>query len=603
MAQINDFVITVATANGSGSQSSNNILTRTLFRMGVTVGAKNLFPSNIAGLPTWFTIRANDKGFTARKRFADIVVAMNPSTAAEDLKLVRSGGVVFLNSEIKIADAQLRPGIQLVPIPFRDIVQPVSDSVKLRKLLINMVYVGVLAELLKIPQEILRDAIAHQFGDKPGVIELNTKALDAGRAYAREHLSNLAFGYEARADKGANEGKILIDGNTAAGMGLLFGGCTFVAWYPITPSSSLIESFVEMADKYRVNAEGKRDFAVIQAEDELASISMVLGAGWAGARAVTATSGPGLSLMAEAAGLAYYAEIPSVIWDVQRVGPSTGLPTRTAQGDLFKAATLSHGDTRQVVLMPGTPSECFQYGQLAFDLAEALQTLVIVLSDLDLGMNMHLCTRFEYPESKMNRGKVLSAEELEKAGKFQRYKDLDGDGVPYRTVTGTAHPQAGYFTRGTGHDEGGSYSENPEVYKANMTRLLHKWETARTMVPKPVCDTRANVKIGIINYGSSHEAVSEARYMLQKMGVETNSMRICAIPFSPEVEDFLVRHEKIYLVEQNRDAQMMSLLRAYLPNYWEKCKSILQYDGLPLDAETVFEQIADFELEKKAIHT
>lgn len=601
MAQVNDFVITVATANGSGSQSSNNILARTLFRMGMPVGAKNLFPSNIAGLPTWFTIRANDKGFTARKRFADIVVAMNPATAAEDLKLVRQGGLVFLNAEIKIPAEQMRPGIQIIPIPFREIVQPVSDSVKLRKLLTNMVYVGVLAEMLKLPQEVLNESIAHQFGDKANVIESNTKALEAGRTFAREQLNNLAFGYEVRCDRGANEGKILIDGNTAAGMGLLFGGCTFVSWYPITPSSSLVESFTELAEKYRVDKNGKRDFAVIQAEDELASISMVLGAGWAGARAATATSGPGLSLMAEAAGLSYYAEIPAVIWNVQRVGPSTGLPTRTMQGDLLSAFTLSHGDTRHIVLIPGNTNECFEFGQTAFDLSESLQTLVIVLSDLDLGMNMHIGPRFNYPARKMNRGKVLTAEQIEKAGAFQRYKDLDGDGIAYRTLTGTPHPQAGYFTRGTGHDEGGSYSENPEVYKANMTRLQRKLETARTMVPKPVCDTKANVKIGIIYFGSSTEACTEARYLLQQKGVDTNAMRIRALPFTPEIEEFLDRHDRIYVVEQNRDAQMLSLLRSFLPQHWQKCTSVLQYDGLPLDAETVFEQIADRELEKKTV--
>lgn len=595
MSQVNDFVITVATANGSGSQSSNNVLVRTLFRMGIPVGGKNLFPSNIAGLPTWFTIRANNAGFTARKRFADIVVAMNPATAAEDLKLVHAGGTVFLNSEIKIPESQLRGDIQLVKIPFRDIVQPVSDSVKLRKLLANMVYVGLLAELLGLPAETVEEVIHHQFGDKESVIEPNRKAIAAGREYARQNLASLNFPYKAQAQQGQNEGKILIDGNTAAGIGMVFGGCTFGAWYPITPSSSVMESFIEYADKYRVDKNGKKNVAIVQAEDELASIAMVLGAGWAGARAMTATSGPGLSLMSEAAGLAYYGEIPSVIWDVQRVGPSTGLPTRTAQGDVLKAYYLSHGDTKHVVLFPGTPEECYSFAQEALDLAEQLQTLVIVLSDLDTGMNLHIAPRFDYPTEDFMRGKVLDAAALAKAGKFERYKDTDQDGIPYRTLTGTKHPLAAYFTRGTGHDEASRYSEDPEVYKANMQRLLRKFETAKTMVPKPIDDSKANVKVGLLTYGSSHEACGEARYMLQSKGIETNCMRLRALPFCHEVEEFLDKHDRVYLIEQNRDAQMMSILRAELPHYYARCKSVLHCTGLPMDADTIFEVVMKHE--------
>lgn len=591
MAQVNNFVITVATANGSGSQSSNNILARTLFRMGIPVGAKNLFPSNIAGLPTWFTIRASADGFTARKRFADIIVAMNSATAIEDLKLVKAGGIVFLNSEIKIPENLRRSDIEVVAVPFRDIVKPISDSIKLRKLLTNMVYVGLLAELLKIPAEILTDVIHHQFGAKASVIESNQKAVEAGRAFARENLQAVAFDYEARTRSGGSEGKIMIDGNTAAGMGLLFGGCTFISWYPITPSSSLVESFIELSAKHRQAADGRKDYAVVQAEDELASIAMVVGAGWAGARAATATSGPGLSLMSEAAGLSYYAEIPAVIWNVQRVGPSTGLPTRTMQGDLVKSYFLSHGDTKHVILLPGDPGECFEFGQTAFDLAEGLQTLVIVLSDLDIGMNLHVTRRFDYPTAKMNRGKVLSAERLEELKTFQRYKDVDGDGIPYRTLTGTAHPLAAYFTRGTGHDEGGFYSENPEVYKSNMARLGRKFETAKTMVPKPVIEQRQGVKCGIVYYGSSTEAVTETRHLLKQQGVEVNTMRIRALPFCAEVEEFLDRHERIYVVEQNRDGQMMTLLRSELPRFATKCRSVLHFDGLPLDSETVLERV------------
>jgi len=414
-----DFSIQVATVNGSGSQSSNQILVRALFRSGVPVGAKNLFPSNIAGLPTWFTIRVSDQGFTARTDNPEIVVAMNPQTLGEDLKSVRRNGLFIYNSEMKVDAAAVEDHpVKTIGIPFKDIVSSISDSVRLKKLLINMAYVGVLAELLKIPEETLADSISHQFKGKESVIAPNREAVLAGRAYAREHLKDLDFPYEVNARPQGSAGKILIDGNTSASLGLVFGGCTVVCWYPITPSSSLVEGFSKYAEKYRRTRDGKADFSVVQAEDELASISMVIGAGWAGARAMTATSGPGLSLMAEAAGLAYYAEVPAVIWNVQRVGPSTGLPTRTLQGDLLSAYTLSHGDTRHVVLLPANPKDCFEDGQNAFDLAERLQTLVIVLSDLDLGMNLHMSQEFSYPEKPFDRGKVLDEETLKTHAAF-----------------------------------------------------------------------------------------------------------------------------------------------------------------------------------------
>lgn len=589
MSSVNDFVITVATANGSGSQSSNNVLVRTLFRMGVPVGGKNLFPSNIQGLPTWFTIRVNDQGFTARKRLADIVVAMNPATAAEDLKLVRSGGIVLLNADVKLPVS--RGDVQIVPVPFKKIVDNVTESVKLKKMLVNMAYVGVLAYLLKIPVETMDETIGHQFGDKASVIATNKNAIAAGRAWAAENLQDLKFPFTASPRPGHNDGKVLIDGNTASAMGLVFGGCTVITWYPITPSSSVVESFMELAGKYRKDKDGKPNYAVVQAEDELASIAMVLGAGWAGARAMTATSGPGLSLMAEAAGLSYYAEIPAVIWDVQRVGPSTGLPTRTMQGDVTAAYYLSHGDTKHVVLIPGTPGECFHFAQTAFDLAEELQTLVIVLSDLDVGMNLHAAHRFDYPSEPMQRGKVLSAEDLKTHGLFQRYKDKDGDGIPYRTLPGTEHPNAAYFTRGTGHDESSLYSEKPEVYKANVDRLARKFETARKLVPAPVVDAQSGIRVGLVTYGSSHEAVGEARFHLQGQGVQTNCLRLRALPFGAEFEEFLAAHDRIYVIEQNRDAQLLSIIRAELPQFSPKCRPVLHYDGMPLDAETVVTQI------------
>lgn len=587
----NDFVMTTATANGSGSQSSNNVLVRTLFRLGLAVGGKNLFPSNIAGLPTWFTIRCNENGFTARKQFADILIAMNSATAAEDLKLVHPGGFVIINSEIRIPETALRTDVTMIPVPFRDIVQPVSESVKLRKLLVNMVYVGVVAELLKIPQGCLTEVVSHQFAGKESVIDTNLKAIAAGREWTAANLSGLEFPFRVEPRPGQNLDKILIDGNTAAAIGLVFGGCTFASWYPITPASSLMETFIELAEKYRVAPDGKKTFAVVQAEDELAAVSMVLGAGWTGARAITSTSGPGLSLMAEAAGLAYFAEIPAVIWDVQRVGPSTGLPTRTMQGDLRAAYTLSHGDIRHVVLLPGTAAECFSFAQCAFDLAERLQTLVIVLSDLDTGMNLHIAHKFDYPSERFDRGRVLTPEDLEKLGRFERYRDTEGDGVPARTLPGTEHPLAAYFTRGTGHDESGNYSENPVVFKAGMDRLARKLETARNMVPKPVQDVHPGCKVGILIFGSTHEASGEARFLLSNEGIETNCMRIRALPFTLEVEEFLDSQERVYVIEQNRDGQLSQILRTELPQYWHKCHSVRHYDGLPLDADTIVRHI------------
>jgi 2-oxoglutarate ferredoxin oxidoreductase subunit alpha len=436
--------------------------------------------------------------------------------------------------------------------------------------------------------------IDHQFGDKSSVIETNKKAIAAGRAYAAEHLSGLDFPFRAEARVDGNRGRVLIDGNTASAMGLLYGGCTFVAWYPITPSSSVVESFVDLAETYRVDGDGRRNFAVVQAEDELAAAAMMVGAGWTGARAMTATSGPGLSLMAETAGLAYYAEIPAVIWDVQRVGPSTGLPTRTMQGDLLSAYTLSHGDTKHVVLMPGTVAECFEFGQVAFDLAEQLQTLVIVLSDLDLGMNLHGSARFAYPEKPFAHGKVLDEAALTAAGRFARYRDVDGDGIAFRTLTGTAHPQAAYFTRGTGHDEAGLYSENPDVYRANMDRLARKFETAATLVPAPVVDG-SGARVGLVIFGSSLEATDEARAALRARGLATDLLRLRALPFHQDFELFMQAHERVYVVEQNRDGQLLGLIHSELPQYAGKCFSVLHYDGMPLDAETIVQQITELE--------
>lgn len=593
MSKTNDFVIQVATVNGSGSQSSNNILVRTLFRMGIPVGGKNLFPSNIQGLPTWFTIRAHGQGFTSRRSHADIFMAMNAATVQQDLASVRPEGFFFYNSELKIATP--RTDITMVAIPFRDIVTPVTTSIKLRKLLTNMAYVGVLAELLQMDDEVLNGSIAHQFKGKDEVMEVNRAAVFAGRTYARENLAQLKFPYRAEIVPDGNKNKILIDGNSAAALGLVYGGCSFVSWYPITPSTSLVENFSEFAQTERVNDKGEHTYAVVQAEDELAAISMVLGAGWMGARAMTATSGPGVSLMSEAAGLAYYAEIPSVIWDVQRVGPSTGLPTRTMQGDLLSSYHLSHGDSKHVVLLPGNAEECFEFGQTAFDLAERLQTLVLVLSDLDLGMNFHIAEKFSSNKKPFDRGKVLTAADLEETKAFSRYKDVDGDGIPYRTLPGTEHPLAAYFTRGTGHDEDSRYSEDSEVFRKNLDRLNRKWETAKTLVPAPIVRSEVGAKVGLLYFGTTSEAMSEIRSLLNDRGIKTNECRLRALPMSNEVSKFIEQNETVYVIEQNRDGQLLSILRSEFPEVSGRLKSIRVYDGLPLSGE----QVASLILEVK----
>lgn len=592
---INDCVLSVATVNGSGSQSANNIILKSLFRMGIPTGGKNLFPSNIAGLPTWFTIRVNSEGYTARRVETDIMIAMNPDTLTDDMKAVQPGGYFIYNSDIKFDTALLRPDVQNYGIPFKKLVDSVTDAIKLKKLLINMIYVGVVAELLEIDPDVLKGVITDNFGvKKTSVIEINLKAIEAGRGYARENIKD-PFKFKVRSmDK--NKGKIIIDGNSSAALGMLFGGCTFVSWYPITPSSSLAESFSKYANKYRKDKHGKNTFAIVQAEDELASIGMVLGASWAGARAMTTTSGPGISLMSEFAGYSYFAEVPAVLWDIQRVGPSTGLPTRTMQGDLTAVYNLSHGDKRHPILLPGNPQECFEFGQTCFDLAERLQTIVFVLSDLDLGMNFWVSNEFPYPTKPFDRGKVLNEEALEKLGGFQRYKDVDGDGIPYRTLPGTRHPKAAYFTRGSGHTEGAAYTERSEDYKNLMDRLARKYETAREVMPKPVLDIQdSQNKIGIIAFGSTDMAMAEARAALSKDGIKTNYLRVRSIPFSKEVKDFVSKHKTIYVVEQNRDGQMRELLILDHPEHAMKFQSIRHYDGLPIYSKVISDPILGME--------
>lgn len=589
---VNDLSIQVATANGSGSQSSNTVLLRALFQMGIPVSGKNLFPSNIAGLPTWYTVRASKDGWIARKKEIDVLVAMNPETAREDVLALGPGGVAVYDAPLGL-DAT-REDLVFYPVPFDALVEPVTKDAKLRKLLRNMAYVGVLARLLGIEMAEVERAIEKVFPGKPKARDLNVAAARAGFEHAATLEKRDPFAVR-RMD--ANRGKLVIDGNAACALGAMFAGVTVVIWYPITPSSSLVETLASYLRKYRVEPDGKATYAVVQAEDELAAFGMVLGAGWAGARAMTATSGPGVSLMSEFAGLGYYAEVPAVVVDVQRVGPSTGLPTRTAQGDVLSTAFLSHGDTQHVLLFPASVEECFGMTCDAFDLAERLQTPVFVMSDLDLGMNVWMSDPFPYPERPIDRGKVLSKEDLDRLGGFARYRDVDGDGIGWRTLPGTDHPKASYFTRGTGHDENAVYSESPAVFERNMERLARKHETARTLVPAPVLEGAGKARVGIVAYGSSHHAIVEARAQLrEEAGLEVDYLRVRGFPFSRGVHEFVERHERVYVVEQNRDGQLAALLRLDLaPELGPRLRSIAHVHGLPLDARSVTDEILGLE--------
>ncbi|HLX76782.1 MAG TPA: 2-oxoacid:acceptor oxidoreductase subunit alpha [Terriglobales bacterium] len=585
---INDMSIQVATVNGSGSQSSNTVLLRTIFQMGVPVSGKNLFPSNIAGLPTWYTIRANKDGYIARKKEIDFLVAMNPETAQEDVMSLGDGAVVLYDEPLNLRS--LRQDLIFYSVPYDKLVASVCPEAKLRKLVKNMVYVGVVARLLNLDMAEVEKAIRKQFARKVKAAELNLAAARAGYDYAVASLTKQDPYRIERMDK--NRGKIIIDGNSASALGCMFAGVTVVTWYPITPSSSLVETLIDYMKEYRIGPDGKATFAIVQAEDELAAIGMVIGAGWAGARSMTATAGPGISLMSEFTGLAYYVEVPAVIWDIQRVGPSTGLPTRTSQGDVLSTAFLSHGDTKHILLFPSSPHECFSFAGEAFDLAEQFQTPVFVLSDLDLGMNNWMSEPFEYPEKPIQRGKVLSKEDLERLGGFARYKDVDGDGIPYRTLPGTEHPGAAWFARGSGHNEKSQYSERPDDFEHNMERINRKFETARSYVPRPEVHTGKS-KIGIIAYGTSHWAITESRDQLRsEYNLETDYLRVRAYPFTREVHEFIEKHDRVYVVEQNRDAQLLALLKLDLaPERVTRLRSIAHIHGLPLDARSVTDEI------------
>ncbi len=585
---VNEFSIQVATVNGSGSQTANLILIRSLFQMGIPVSGKNLFPSNIAGLPTWYTIRANKNGYIARKKEIDFLVAMNPETAREDVLTLEAGAGVVYDEPLKLAE--LRSDLTFYPVPFDKLVAAVCPDAKLRRLVRNMIYDGVVSYLLDIDLSEMEKALNKQLGRKPKALALNVGALKAGFDYAQATFeAKAAF----RAERmNANEGKLLIEGNAAAAIGCLMAGVTVVAWYPITPSSSLCESLIELLRKYRMDKQtGQATFAVVQAEDEIAALGMVIGASWAGARAMTSTSGPGISLMGEFTGLGYYAEVPAVIFDIQRVGPSTGLPTRTAQGDILSTAMLSHGDTRHPLLLPSSVTECYEMAVAAFDLAERLQTPVFVMSDLDLGMNIWMSEPFPYPTEAPDRGKVLDQETLTKLGEWGRYKDVDKDGIPWRTLPGTDMPA--YFTRGSGHNEKGQYSERGDDYQNNLDRLTRKFQTAATLVPAPEIDTEADARIGIVAFGSSHWALVESRDQLRDdAGLKTSYLRLKAYPFTPDLGAFIDAHERVYVVEQNRDAQMAALIRMDLdPARVAKIRSVLHYNGLPIDARSVTDAI------------
>ncbi len=592
--RVNDFCITFATINGSGSQTANTTIMRALFKMGIPVSGKNRFPSNIQGLPTWYSIRVSKDGYLGRVEDDDILIAMNPQSFAKDIEYLCPGGVLFYADDIKTPIT--RDDIVVYPMPIKKLSREADVSPALRDYIANMVYVGVLATILGIDLQKIYLALDFHFKGKQKAIDSNFNIVKAAADWAKENLTKVDhFRVE---EMSPLDGYIMADGNTAGALGSIFGGIQFSAWYPITPASTLPEALNEYLPQYRIDPEtGKNTFAVVQAEDELAAIGMAIGAGFAGLRSMTATSGPGLSLMTEYLGLAFYAEVPVVVWDVQRVGPSTGLPTRTAQGDITMGYFLGHGDTQYVMLLPGTVQECFEFGWKSFDLAERLQTPVLVMTDLDMGMNQWMTKQFEYPDQPMDRGKILWEAELEEIKeKWGRYLDTDGDGIPYRTVPGNLHPKAAYFARGTGHDEFAQYSEEPEDWEKGMARLKHKFETARAILPPPEMITVPGAKIGIISYGSADPAVMEATHKLGENGILADYLRLKAIPFHTQVDDFIASHDVVYVVEMNRDGQMNQLLTIEYPNYGSKLVTIAHCDGLPLSASWIVSKITDHEV-------
>lgn len=595
---INDFVITFSTINGSGSATANTTILRAFFRMGIPVSGRNIFPSNIQGLPTWYSIRLSKQGFLARRDHDDIVVAMNPATFLREQEFIVPGGVMFYADDIKVD--HIREDIILYPMPVKKLIKDAEVAPNLREYIANMVYVGVVAQMLGIKIERITEALNFHFKGKKKAVESNLQIIQAAAYWAQENLVKRDRYWVE--EMNGTDGYIMTDGNSAAALGSIFGGVQFTAWYPITPASTLAESLIEFLPEFRQDPEtGKDTYVVIQSEDELAAIGMAVGAGWSGLRSMTSTSGPGISLMSEYLGLAYYTETPVVVWNVQRTGPSTGLPTRTSQGDLTQAYFNSHGDKDFIILIPGSVNECFEFGWRAFDIAERFQTPVLVLTDLDFGMNIWMTPAFTYPGRPMDRGKVLWEKDLDafiqQHGQWGRYQDVDGDGIPYRTVMGNTHPRSAYFTRGTGHDEFARYSEEPDVWERGMDRLKRKFETARKVLPKPVLIESKNPAFGVISMGSSDPAVAEALFELEQTGIAADYLRIRAIPFADEVSEFLEKFENIYVVETNRDGQLLQLLTIGFPKYAARLRKVSHLDGLPLTAKWVRETILS--LEKK----
>lgn len=589
---VNDFSMVVATVNGTGSQTSNNALIRALFRMGLPVSGKNLFPSNIQGLPTWFTIRVSADGHVARRETTEILVAMNEATFQKDLADLVSGGVCFYPDDW--TQPLKREDVTYYPMPVQGLLKEISPPRDLRDYIANMVYVGVVSQLLDVDLDEIRASLMTHFGGKEKPVEMNMEMVNAAADWARENLEK-QDPYRVERDN-QTEGLILIDGNSAGALGAIYGGVGFAAWYPITPASSLAEALNEYLPKLRTDQEtGKATYSVIQAEDELAAIGMAIGAGWSGVRAMTSTSGPGISLMAEFTGLAFFAEIPIVVWDIQRMGPSTGLPTRTSQGDLSFVRGLGHGDSEHIMLLPGSVAECFEFGWRAFDIAERVQTPVFVLSDLDLGMNIWMSEPFQYPDIAMDRGKVLHEEDLERIGEFARYKDVDGDGITYRTLPGNQHPLSAWFARGTGHTPQAVYSEDPQDWVENMDRLMKKMKTAVEYLPEPVLEKMEGAEIGLISFGSTDPAVQEARQRLSNDGLATDYLRVRSVPFSERVRKFIESHDRLYVIEMNTLGQMKSMLQLAYPEHATRLQSINWNDGLPLTARWIAESLMEKE--------
>lgn len=587
---VNEVCIAICTVNGSGSATSNSILYRALFRMGILTSGKNIFPSNIKGLPTWFVIRASARGYTGRLAHDDVVVAMNAATIQKDVSYLQDGGVLFYADHLELPEIKDKE-VVIYPMPIKSLMKQVDVPRNLQSYMENMLYVGIVGQVLRIPEEILKTTIEHQFRSKPAIAESNFNIVKLGFQYALENLEKKDRFYLEQLPELSDY--ILTDGNNAGALGSLYGGLQFCAWYPITPATSLVESAIEQVGKLRKDPEsGKNTCVILQVEDELAAAGATLGAGWAGLRAMTATSGPGISLMTENVGLAYFTETPMVIWNVQRVGPSTGLPTRTAQGDLSMLYTLGHGDTQHVILIPGTVTECFEFGWRSLDIAEKYQTPIFVLSDLDLGMNTWVTKRFEYPDKAIERGKVIWEDKLEDFKDWGRYKDVDGDGIPYRTVIGNLSPKAAYFARGTGHDEYGNYSEDPENWSDMLGRIGLKMRAVVKDLPGPVIRrAKADADIGIIGMGSTNDAMMEAQDILAEKGVQVDYMRVRSLPVNSAVREFIASHARNYVVELNRDGQLEQILSLEISEYSEKLISISVIGGLPLTAAWTAENI------------